>query len=317
VRSPPKAPMAAASLPRQAVAPAHVANDVPARDPESSAPASLDPALRACHTRLRAIHGELVAVEADLVEWDLDYAFALGEANPAAEQELGPLIVARLEQWSRAVGFHLPLMSAEIVEHRFRCRTWACRLALRLAKPVSAPERYRDDVRSDPAVMPRVSEVQGHYREWEGDLLERDDSFIYVVQLRLRQPSGAPLPAATIAPPPRPLPRPATVASCAATAATLAEELASERDRWERVEPLDHKFDRSPAPPDPELARLVESRQPWFTNLLAVTECRGRVCKQTSRYSLLGRTFWDKPAGGVRTANGQGTGVTYLELPPP
>jgi RNA polymerase sigma-70 factor (ECF subfamily) len=281
----------------------------PARDPGGpSFPAAVtpvsgprEPALLDCQARLRRAHEELVALEADLLEWDTGFPFVLGEPNPTAERALAPLVRPLIEE-PHERRIHLPLWRSPVLEHRLRCRTWACRLALRIARPSRVPERYLMDLASDPELAARVSRVNGGFEEWEDDLLERDDSQIYVLELRLRQPSGAPLPEVTLTPPARTLVLPPTAARCEAAAAALARELSDRRIRWERAEPLEQKFERSQEDPDPELARVVESRQPWFTNLLARTECRGGVCKQTNRYRLLGRTFWEKPAGRGRSA---------------
>jgi RNA polymerase sigma-70 factor (ECF subfamily) len=277
------------------------------------APASIVAAASACPERLRRAHEELVALEADLVDWDQDFLFALGAPNPTAEAALAPLLVPALvtERW-------------RVLEHRLRCRTWACRMTVlftepRSNKPYGSADRYRKALRLDGALAARASDVQGDFQEWAEDLVAAEGSFLYVVQLRLRQPSGAPLPDAQLTPPARPLVVPPTAPGCEAAAAALDRELPSRRARWEEVEPIDQRFERSQEPPDPALVEAVQAHQPWFSDLLAVTECRGRVCKQTNRYPLLGRTFWDKPAGnGRKVSRGSGPdSVVYHELAPP
>jgi RNA polymerase sigma factor (sigma-70 family) len=271
--------------------------------------ASLDPALLECRAKLRLAHQELVALEADLVAWDSDFLFALGDVNPAAEAALVPLV--------------RPLLTGPrqyVLEHRFHCRTWDCRLAVRLgAASVDSANwrawRSRQRVASDPEIATRVFGVDGRFQQWEADLMEGDGAFVFVMDLRLRQPSGAPLPGARLSPPARELVLPATAARCEVAAAALAGEIPARRARWEAVEPLDRRFERSADPPEPGLERVVEDRQPWFTNLLANTECRGRVCKQTSRYPLLGRGVWGKSAGRGRVL-WQRSDVIYHEPEP-
>src|SRR5204863_234222 len=95
----------------------------------------LDPALLDCLQRLRAAHEQLVALEADLVEWDDDFLFALGEPNPTAERALAPLVEQMLTKGRFDLRARLPLRPrVPILEHRFGCRSWACRVALRLGK---------------------------------------------------------------------------------------------------------------------------------------------------------------------------------------
>jgi hypothetical protein len=173
----------------------------------------LDPALLACQARLRRLHQELIDLEADLVEWDDDFLYALGEGNPGAEQALAPLVVSLLTdaRW-------------RLLEHSFRCRTWACRVVVRFDQPrpnsaMWSAWRLRQKTAGDPeiAARARVSLPQGPVEEREG-------SFVYMVQLRLRQPSAAPRPGAPLAPPVRALALPTTAASCESAAATAARE---------------------------------------------------------------------------------------------
>jgi hypothetical protein len=260
--------------------------------------APLDPALLDCQARLRRSHEELVDLEADLARWDDDFRFSLGEANPGAEQALAPLVVPLLTdpRW-------------RLLEHSFRCRTWACRLIVRFDQPHPnsafwSAWRLRQKVVNNAAITARV-----RVSDAQGPLEEAEDSFVYLVPLQLRQPSGAPRPGPPLAPPMRALQLPPTATGCEAAATAAARELPDRRERWSKAEPVDQRFERSQEPPDLELARAVEARQPWFTNLLATTECRGRVCRQTNRYHLLGRTFWSKPMGrdGRRTVFDEGT----------
>jgi hypothetical protein len=258
----------------------------------------LAPALVECQARLRRLHQELVDLEADLAKWDDDFRFALGEANPSVERALAPLVTPLLTdaRW-------------RLLEHAFRCRTWACQLIVRFDQPRPSSAfwsawRLRQKLVNDPAIAARA-----RVSDPRGPLEEADDSFVYLVPLQLRQPSGAPRPGPPLAPPERALSLPTTAATCERAAVAIAREIPERRGRWETVEPPDQKFERSQEPPDPELARAVEARQPWFTNLLATTECRGRVCRQTNRYHLLGRTFWTKPMGrdGRRMVFDEGT----------
>ena len=304
----------------------------------SPLPGPLEPRLLACRGRLAVAHEQRIALEADLREWDHDFLYALGEPNPAAELALAPLVMRALEQGRFDVQLRFPLRPRPaILEHRLGCRRWACRLVLRLEQGSRVPERFRGDLVGDPELTARISRVDQQLRLYERDVTpavlmahsfaprsnhreelgkEGDESQIYVLQLRLRQPSGEPLPDATMAPPTAAPAEPVTLASCEAAITTLEQDVAELHERWARVEPLDEKFARSQEPPHPGLARLVEDRQPWFTNLLANTECRGRVCRQTNRYQLLGRTFWEKPAGpGRRLSRGNGAdSVTYQDF---
>jgi hypothetical protein len=269
--------------------------------PPAALPGPLRGDVLACHDRLRLVHQALVVVEDDLARWDNDFLFALGEANPAAERAIEPRFFAWLAS------------DRDVVEYRFRCRTWACRLVI---KTTNRGRKWWREM-GGAELRDRVSTFSNEWREFAEDLMEGEGAFLFASHMRLRQPSGAPLPGDELTPPPRPLEPPATVDGCEAASAALARELETRRAYWRRVEPPDHKFERSQEPPDPALARIVEARQPWFTNLLATTECRGRVCRQSNRYHLLSRTFWSKPMGreGRRAVFDEGTeSVVYEEV---
>jgi hypothetical protein len=213
-----------------------------------------------------------------------------------------------------------PTLASIALEHRLQCRTWACRLALRLpevqrynpAKVNVRDYRWGDFV--DDELERRVLDVSGDKRTSGEGLEEVPGTYVFVVYMRLRQPSGQPLAGGVLTPPPRPLVLPATSADCEEQGIRLDRELAAERARWIEVEPLDHKFERGS--PNPELARWVEARVPWFTNALASTECRGNVCRQSNKVALLGQTFWVKRVSdGRSTIHDEGNeSVVYHEV---
>jgi RNA polymerase sigma factor (sigma-70 family) len=265
----------------------------------ASGPGPLSTDLLACHDRLRRLHDSLVALEHDLVDWDPDFLFALGEPNPAAEDTLAPLLAPVLADGRKPV-----------LEQTFRCRSWACRLAVRLPEP--GRKYWWPGFKA--AIEDRILCWAGGEHDGGEALPAVAGTFVVELTMRLRQPSAEPFGHLALAPPPRGLALPAAGGACERQAATLERTLAVESARWAEVEPPWHRFARFPE--NPELVLWVEARVPWFTKLLAKTECRGPVCKQTNAVPMMGRTFWEKPAGSARmTSSGKwDDSVVYHEL---
>jgi RNA polymerase sigma-70 factor (ECF subfamily) len=274
-----------------------------AEAPMASAPGPLSAELLACHDRLRGVHGKLVSVEDDLIRWDPEFVFSLGEANPAAERALAPVLESIFAGGTK--GGPKPLL-----DQSFRCRSWGCRLAVRFPEP--RQNYWWPGFKA--ALEDRVLGWSASVRDGDEGLPATEGTFVFVVTMRLRQSSAERSGGVVLTPPPRALVLPATAAACEADAATLEQALAVDQARWAEVEPPGHKFARFPENPD--LVPWVEARVPWFTKLLAKTECRGLVCKQTNAVPLMGRIFWEKPVGNARkTSFGHlDDSVVYHEL---
>lgn len=278
--------------------------DAPVPDVPSSGPPAL-PSGMSCAERIERQHAEVVRLEADLFRWDSEFAWAMGEPNPAAERELRPFADAIVGTGDDG-----------IQEYRFECRTWMCRIVARQGPDTSGLTA------GDPRLFARVRSATSTSSDAVEGMPARDGTYLSLLYLRLRQPSALPT-EQELSPPARAMP---TISSddsdCDSLAAAYDKELTTLRDRWATVEPRDHEFERSDV--NEAMRAEMDSHLPWWKRLLGTTECRGDVCRREGRLSFLPAFLWSPDDAEVleslqghyllgRTVGG---GPTYLELEP-
>jgi len=156
-----------------------------------------------CRSAVTHLRREVAIAENEhLLRLDGEERFHLGEANPAAQQVIAP-VIARILGGDGAAP-----------SHSLDCRTWACRLLLlKTAQELAAQDAWQHRLRDDLDISERLDSFSLSAAAPTKDPVSKVPLYEVPVYLALADPSGQRLP--------RPRPDPATTAAAAPLPSTL------------------------------------------------------------------------------------------------
>jgi RNA polymerase sigma-70 factor (ECF subfamily) len=232
--------------------------------------------LGACQREVERLRPELARAELDhLRGMHPEQLFALGQPNPAAENELGPIIDRILK------GDH-PAAPSHVLE----CHTDACRLlVLQNTDEARRTAEWQPPLQRDPEMRARTRGMGFGSGPPTTDPVSKVDLQQRRIFIRLADSSGKPVAAGQQPglPPSTTKPLPSDLAACRAERAAIGSALATVRSEIDRdLHPPERYVRNAPNPAltaeiDAEVRRIFGPADPARPAI----DCRGAICRAT------------------------------------